>query len=203
MPVSKIKLPDNTTLDIHDSRVLGIDASPVVGSSNVVTSGGVASAIAGAPSKVYVGTCATAAATVAKVVTVETFPLDANNKPLVGTTIVVKFSKTNSGTAPTLNVNGTGDASIWYNNAAYAASSNIAGYANRYTTYVWDGTYWVWVTHGTDNNTTYSAMTQANLTTGTETTGRLISVKLLRDNFYTKGEVDNIVGDIETLLAAL
>lgn len=175
MPIDRILLPDNTTQFLADS------VSP----------------------RAYIGTCATAAATAAKVVTVGDFPLDSNGKPLVGTLIVVKFSKTNTGEAPTLNVNGTGAASIWYNNAAYTASSNIGGYASRYTTYVWDGTYWVWVSHGTDNNTTYSAMTQANLTAGTETTGRLITVKLLRDNFYTKGEVDDIVGDIETLLAAL
>ena len=99
--------------------------------------------------RAYVGSCPTAAATAAKVVTVETFPLDANNKPLVGTTIVVKFSNTNTGAAPTLNVNGTGAFTIWYDNAAYTAGGNIGGYANRYTTYTWDGTYWVWNTHGT------------------------------------------------------
>ena len=175
MPIDRILLPDNTTQFLADS------VSP----------------------RAYIGTCATAAATAAKVVTVGDFPLDSNGKPLVGTLILVKFSKTNTGASPTLNVNDTGAASIWYNTAAYTSSSNIAGYANRYSAFLWDGTYWVWVTHGTDNNTTYSAMTQANLTTGTETTGRLITVKLLRDNFYTKEEVDDIVGDIETLLAAL
>lgn len=102
--------------------------------------------------RAYFGTCGTAAATAAKVVTVETFPLSAG-KPLVGTMIVVKFSATNTGASPTLNVNNTGAAGIWYNAAAYTSNGNIAGYANRYTTYMWDGTYWVWISHGTDNDT--------------------------------------------------
>ena len=102
--------------------------------------------------RVYVGECDTAAGTAAKVVTVETFPTDSNGKPLVGTMIVVRFAATNTGASPTLNVNGTGAASIWYNAAAYTTGGNIAGYKDRYSTYVWDGTYWVWVSHGTDNN---------------------------------------------------
>ena len=45
MAISKVKLPDNTTQDVHDSRVPGIDSTPTSGSGNVVTSGGVATAI--------------------------------------------------------------------------------------------------------------------------------------------------------------
>ena len=43
--VSKIKLPDNTTVNIKDSRVTGIDSAPTASSTNLVTSGGVASAL--------------------------------------------------------------------------------------------------------------------------------------------------------------
>ena len=146
--------------------------------------------------RIYMGSCSTAAATNPKVCTVEAFPLDANGKPLVGTLISVKFSATNTSTSttPQLNVNDTGAIRIWYNNAVLAtAKSAYAGYANRYINYMYDGTYWVFLGHSTDNNTTYSALTQAKIDAGTETTGRLISADLLRDNFYTEGEVDDLL----------
>ena len=110
-------------------------------------------------SQLYVGTCSTAAATNPKVCTVEEFPVDENGKPYVGTEIVVKFDATNTSTStsPKLNVNGTGEISIWYNNAVLAsAKSAYAGYANRYLHYVYDGTYWVFMGHSVDNNSTYS-----------------------------------------------
>ena len=47
MAISKIKLPDNSTQDIHDSRVLGVDSTPTANSSNLVTSGGVKTALDG------------------------------------------------------------------------------------------------------------------------------------------------------------
>ena len=146
--------------------------------------------------RVYVGSCSTAAATNPKICTVEDFPLDAEGKPLVGTLISVKFAATNTSTSttPQLNVNETGAIRIWYNNAVLAAAkSAFAGYANRYINYMYDGTYWVFLGHSTDNNTTYSALTQAKIDAGTETTGRLISADLLRDNFYTESEVDDLL----------
>lgn len=110
-------------------------------------------------SKIYYGTCTTAAATDPKVCTVEEFPLDGNGKPLVGTQICVKFSATDTSTTttPHLNVNGTGAERIWVNTAVLAsAKSAYHGYANRYITYMWDGTYWVWRSSGYDANTTYT-----------------------------------------------
>ena len=109
--------------------------------------------------QLYVGTCSTAAATNPKVCTVEDFPVDENGKPYAGTEIVVKFTATNTSTSttPQLNVNGTGAIRIWYNNAVLAsAKSAYAGYANRYLHYVYDGTYWVFMGHSVDNNSTYS-----------------------------------------------
>lgn len=41
MAISKVKLPDNSEQDVHDSRIAGIDTSPTASSGNVVTSGGV------------------------------------------------------------------------------------------------------------------------------------------------------------------
>lgn len=39
--VTKIKLPDNSTVNIRDARIPGVDTTPTSGSSNLVTSGGV------------------------------------------------------------------------------------------------------------------------------------------------------------------
>lgn len=45
MAISKVKLPNNSVQDIHDSRISGVDTSPTSGSTNVVTSGGVKTAL--------------------------------------------------------------------------------------------------------------------------------------------------------------
>ena len=115
------------------------------------------------------GTCATAAATAAKVVTVTG---NTNWKLAVGSEIVVKFTNTNTASNCTLNVNGTGAKQIWYNNAVYtAASSTVSGYANRYIRYMYDGTYWVWMGYSLDANTWTAASATANgyVSTGTQT----------------------------------
>jgi hypothetical protein len=67
-----------------------------------------------------------------------------------------------------------------YNNAAITTSTNsIVWAANIPSIWVFDGTYWVFLGHGLDSNTTYSAMTDTELDTGTSTTGRLITAALL------------------------
>lgn len=45
MAISKVKLPNNSVQDVHDSRIAGVDSSPASGSGNVVTSGGVYSEV--------------------------------------------------------------------------------------------------------------------------------------------------------------
>lgn len=151
---------------------------------------------------VYYGTCTTAANTYKKVATVETFPLDGNGKPLVGTVVAIKYSNSNSyktvGQTYQLNVNSTGDYPMYYNNAELATSTSantlVAGYKNRNIFYMFNGTQWVWLTSSYDANTTYSGMTQAEVDAGTSTTARLITPEMLRDNFYTEGEVDTLLG---------
>ena len=113
---------------------------------------------------VYPGTCTTAAATAAKVATTTPlFPLDTSGKPLPGTTIAIKFSNSNtyktSGTPLTLNVNSTGDFPIYFNTSEVvsttSANTTVSGYKNRYAFYIFNGTQWVWLSYGTDINTTY------------------------------------------------
>lgn len=99
-------------------------------------------------------TCNTDAATVAKVITIDG---NANWTLQKGSIIVVKYTNTNSASGCTLNVNNTGAKKVWYNNAEYTGNSNqVFGYANRHMTYIYDGTYWVWIGHGIDNNSTYT-----------------------------------------------
>lgn len=45
MAIKKVKLPNNTVVDINDSRIPGVDSTPTSGSTNVVTSGGVKTAL--------------------------------------------------------------------------------------------------------------------------------------------------------------
>ena len=133
--------------------------------------------------KTWMGTCATAAATAAKVVSVDTgFLL------VKGARIGIKFTNSNSAEDVTLNVNSTGAKSIYYNNTVYTGTSTtVCGYANRYTFYVYDGTNWIWDSQGTDSNTTYSAMSSSELTTGTATTSRVVRAD------YLKTGIDSLI----------
>lgn len=45
--VSKIKLPNNSEVNIKDYRIPGVDNTPTSGSDNIVTSGGIYTAING------------------------------------------------------------------------------------------------------------------------------------------------------------
>jgi len=137
--------PSYSYTEISDTPTIPTNTSDLINDSNFVTKG------------VYVGTCTTAAATAAKVVTVDTFPVDGNNKPLVGTTIAVKFTYTDtSTTAPTLNVNQTGAISIMYGAGSVPskASASYTGTANIYIFYVYDGTYWCWLNRNTYQSNT-------------------------------------------------
>ena len=79
----------------------------------------------------HFGTCSTAAATAAKVVSCSGFTLT------TGSRIIVQFTVTNSAASPTLNVNNTGAKAIVYRNAAIPASYLAA---NHVYEFVYDGT---------------------------------------------------------------
>ena len=121
-----------------------------------------------------------------KVCEVEEFPTE-NGLPLVGTEIVVKYAATNTSTGtPQLNVNDTGAASVWYNNAVITGTkSAYLGYKNRYIRYMWDGEYWVFMGYSYDTNSTYSNVslgqgyaTQSNASAATAVTASLGSYSL-------------------------
>lgn len=93
------------------------------------------------------GTCNTAAATAAKVVSdIPNFELS------VGASVYIKFANTNTATNPTLNVNGTGAVAIVYN------GDNIkAGYLlqNRILHFIYNGSQWEYVGYIDTNNYAY------------------------------------------------
>lgn len=152
--------------------------------------------------KVYYGTCTTAAGTRAKTVTVSA---DQSFILRVGVIVGVKFSHTNTysnvtSSPITLNVNSTGAKNIWYNTTHSGAgntgtSTNAYGYAGRTAYYMYDGTYWVWVSHGVDNNSTYTAASATPLMDGTGAVGT--SAKYAREDHVHPSDttkVDKVTG---------
>ena len=147
---------------------------------------------------VYYGTCSTAAATAAKVISVDSmFELKS------GATIVIKFSYTNSASNPTFNVNSKGAKSVWYNTAAITTSSlGYAGTASRPSIYTYDGTYWIFVGWSYDANTTYSSMTASEATEGTGTGTRVITPAILKSAIQTHSSSSDMIATIQTSLTA-
>lgn len=96
------------------------------------------------------GTCSTAAATAAKVITVSG---NTNWTLKPGATITVKFTNTNTAQNPTFNVNNTGAKKVWYNTEVITKSNlGYAGYANRIMNFIYDGTQYVFIGWSVDSN---------------------------------------------------
>lgn len=109
------------------------------------------------------GTCDTAGDVKDKVATL----VNATNWSLeVGTIVGVRFTYTNtytpsSGNNVTLNVNNTGAKNIRYSDGIGTGTSDAKcpiayGEAGQTIYYMYDGTYWVWVSHSKDNDTLYN-----------------------------------------------
>lgn len=103
-----------------------------------------------------------------------------------GVRVAIKYSQSNTFNATvsnpvTLNVNNTGAKNIYYNNSATPTGANTTafGYANRYTSYTYDGTYWVWDGASYDNGTNYVTMSVEELTTGTANSNRVLRADYL------------------------
>lgn len=134
----------------------------------------------------YYGTCSTSRATNAKVISCSDFKLSA------GVRIAVKFTDS-AGTAPTsgnitLNVNSTGAKNVYNKNNSQMTYSNSGEFrANRVCLFLYDGTNYIFLNY--DSNTTYSVITQAEIDAGTSTSSRLVTPKLLGDNFAKKADI--------------
>lgn len=170
--LSKITLPNGSTYDLKDTT-------------------------ARAMTGFYVGTCATAAGTKDKAVTLN----DATGFSLKpGVIVAVKFTYTNtysSSTANpvTLNVNNTGAKNIYFNVTHSGAGNtgtypNNYGQANKYIFYVYDGTYWVWLSHGYDNDQNFH-MPSCTTASGTAAKTAMCSYYTLLANSYIPVVIQN------------
>ena len=96
-----------------------------------------ATGAAGKDGQMLYATCATAAATAAKVATLSAGTL----KLAEGAAVSVKFTNANSVSSPTLNVGGTGAKTIRVNGAAMTSSAYYWS-AGAVVTFIYDGSYW-------------------------------------------------------------
>ena len=176
-----------TAVAKSDITGLGIPAQDTTYSAATTSAAGLMSATDKAKlnnTNVAYGTCSTAAATAAKVVT-----LSGNDKWSLtnGAIIMVKFSESNTAESVTLNVNNTGAYPIWYNASEYTGTSSAyCGYAGRTITYAFNGTHWIWI------SSSYDANTQSN-TNSTDTSSKIFLVGATTQGSnkttYSHGEV--------------
>lgn len=114
---------------------------------------------------VFFGTCATAAATAAKVVVCEDFTADNLVK---GAVLYVKFSNANTyNGASTLNVNSTG--AHYITRVGTTTSTRYYWSAGEAISFVYDGTFWVMEGRGTASTTYYGVTKLSSATNSTST----------------------------------
>lgn len=99
-------------------------------------------------------TCTSAANATTKTITVDSG--DSNWTLRKGTVIGVRYTNSNTASNVKLDVGGSGAKSVYYNTGVNTGTSTIVfGYANRTIFYMYDGTYWVWISmsmsDGNDN----------------------------------------------------
>lgn len=148
-----ISVPTKTSDITNDSGFITNSAN-VASANKLATARGIDGVkFDGTADITHYGTCATEAATAAKVVSLSNFTLT------TGSRVVVKFTVTNTAANPTLNVNSTGAKAIVYRGSAISA-----GYlaSNRVYEFVYDGTNWN-LMGDLDTNNTYTANTGIKL----------------------------------------
>lgn len=127
------------------------------------------------------GTCDTAAATAAKIITVA----DPTWNLQTGNVIGIRWSADNTASNVTFNVNGSGAKQIWYNAAVYTGSSvNVIGVKNRVSYFMYDGTYWVLISDAYDNNDNTYTSVYCSTSAGTAgKSGSATNFKLLANTY--------------------
>lgn len=170
---------------ISGTNIKTINSESILGNGNIITG-----------SKIYVGECNTRASQSTKVVTTESFPTS-GGKPLTGTLIAVFFlnTDTSSSNYTYLNVNSTGAIRIMYGSGYFASGKDIryTGISGVYTIYMYNGTYWRWVTtaledmalsgfgYARQNNSSASSSITATLPNYTQMQGGIVCVKFTYD----------------------
>lgn len=120
--------------------------------------------------------------TVAASTTQKDVTLAAFDTLATGVTVHVKFVNANTASAPTLKVGSTDAKAIRNPNGqlTWAAGSVLS--------FTYDGTNWVM---NDGQNTQYATLTQELVNTGTETTGKLVTAKIIKDT------VNNAIGGLD------
>ncbi len=190
--VNTIQLGDtvqviNTMYNVnYSSRIVATDYNVLSEVYNVLTVGdlketlsqtisSMSSSSVSLPNNWY-ATCTTAAATAQKDIT-----LDGYGTPQVGDQIAIRFTYANGKANPTLSINGgTAIAIKRYGTTAPSTSAASSWNAGSVVILIYDGTYWVingWL------NTTYSAISQANIEALAGTSAGLITGQRLTQGF--------------------
>ena len=109
-------------------------------------------------------------------------------------TVITSAAATTNPKCWTLNINNLGAKPVYVTTAAatYSTTQFTVNYKFLFTydSSLNSGNGGWYIGQLFNSNTTYSAITQAEIDAGTSTTARLITPKLLRDNFYTETESD-------------
>jgi hypothetical protein len=112
-------------------------------------------------------------------------------------TVITSAASTTAPKCWTLNINNLGAKPVYLTTAAatYATTHFTKNYKMLFTydSSLDSGNGGWYIGQIFNSNTTYAEMTQAEINAGTGTTGRRIEPKLLRDNFYTENEVDELL----------
>lgn len=112
------------------------------------------------------GTCSTAASTTQKDIVITS---QGNWSLQTGSIIVVKFTYTNTAQNPVFKVGNAAAKSVWYNTALISTSNlSYAGYKDRPSMYMYDGTQFVWLGWTVDSNSDTKVTQTAAITTAGE-----------------------------------
>ena len=170
-------LPDSTVIPTLPT----MDATPTNGnSSNVVSSDGVYDMVMGR-TKIYTASCTTAAATAAKVATLD----DSTGFSLTaGVIVAVRFTYGNSATTPTLRVDGSATGTAKTIAIPSSATAYTTGNGTTYNTwgayetvlFTYTGTYWAHLPSG------YLGYLAYNLASGAVPQTRTVNSKALSSN---------------------
>lgn len=150
-------------------------------------------------------TCTSAADATTKTVTVDSG--DSNWTLRKGTVIGVRYTNSNTASNVKLDVGGSGAKSVYYNTGVNTGTSTIIfGYANRTIFYMYDGTYWVWISmsmsDGNDNTiptaiswtAAGTAAKTASMTNYTATANRYVVINFQYANTSASAITLNING---------
>ena len=153
------------------------------------------------PNPAY-GTSSTAAATAQKVVSIP--EITALN---VGQVIMIRPSTTSTVANSTIKLNSFDAYPMRYNNAAITTSTDSTVWgANFISSFMFDGTYWQFIGHGIDSNTTYSNMSVSEGTTGTATSARTMRADYLKQIIANltgnKAEIDDTTPSTTTVYSS-